>query len=163
MSVIAGFHGGERLATGHCPAAPASGLCGHAHATFARRVSQLYLGLVAFGASLALMVRADLGLGPWDVLHQGLAGVTGLSIGWVVIGTAALVLVAWLPLRLRPGFGTLSNVIVVGLVVDATIAVLPAPTSLVARVGLLAAGIVGNGIATGLFLDAGLGSGPVTV
>jgi len=93
MSVIAGFHGGERSATGHCPAAPASGLCGHAHATFARRVSQLYLGLVAFGASLALMVRADLGLGPWDVLHQGLAGVTGLSIGWVVIGGQTLVLV----------------------------------------------------------------------
>jgi uncharacterized membrane protein YczE len=160
MSVIGGFQGGERSATGHCPAALASGSCGHAHATFARRVSQLYLGLVAFGASLALMVRADLGLGPWDVLHQGLAGVTDLSIGWVVIGTAALALLAWLPLRLRPGFGTLSNVIVVGLVVDATIAVLPAPTSLVARVGLLATGIVGNGVATGLYIGAGLGSGP---
>ena len=94
MSAIAELGGDDRSATGHCPAAFASGLIGHPHATLARRLSRLHLGLVAFGASLALMVRADLGLGPWDVLHQGLAGVTGLSIGWVVIGTGAL---GWSP------------------------------------------------------------------
>jgi uncharacterized membrane protein YczE len=82
----------------------------------ARRVAWLYAGLGGFGVSLALMVRARLGLDPWDVLHQGLARRSGVSIGWVVTAVSALVLVAWIPLRQRPGFGTLSNVVVVGFV-----------------------------------------------
>src|SRR2546421_2851432 len=83
----------------------------------AARLLQLYAGLLGFGVSLALMVDAGLGLGPWDVLHQGLARRTGLGIGTIVIAVGAAVFLAWIPLRQRPGIGTVSNVIVVGLVV----------------------------------------------
>ena len=83
------------------------------------RLARLYLGLASFGVSLALMVRARLGLGPWDVLHQGIAHHLGVQLGWVTIGVSGLVLVAWIPLRQRPGLGTVSNAVIVGLVVMA--------------------------------------------
>jgi uncharacterized membrane protein YczE len=120
----------------------------------------LYTGLVLFGVSMALMLASGLGLDPWDVLHQGLAERTGLPFGWIVIGIGALVLLSWIPLRQRPGVGTISNVIVVGLAVDAALAVLPQPHHLALRVAFLVAGIVINGIATGLYIGAGLGPGP---
>lgn len=126
----------------------------------ARRLVNLYLGLVLFGVSMALMVAAGLGLSPWDVFHQGLAARTGRSLGVVVIVVAAVVLLLWVPLRQRPGFGTLSNVVVVGVVVDATLLVLPEPDHIAARAALLCAGIVANGVATGLYIGAGLGPGP---
>jgi uncharacterized membrane protein YczE len=125
-----------------------------------RRLIRLYAGLVLFGASIALMVRAGLGLGPWDVLHQGLSRQTGLPLGWVVIAVAAVVMLAWVPLRQRPGFGTLSNVVLVGLAIDATLGVLPRPESLPARSVFLGTGIVSNGLATALYIGAGLGPGP---
>jgi uncharacterized membrane protein YczE len=130
------------------------------HPSFPRRFGQLLAGLVGFGISLALMVRAELGLGPWDVLHQGVAERTDLEIGTVVIAMSALVLVLWIPLRQRPGLGTLANVVVVGVAVNATLALLPAPDHLAARLGLLVAGVVGNGAATGMYIGAGLGPGP---
>ncbi|MEU8368251.1 YczE/YyaS/YitT family protein [Micromonospora tulbaghiae] len=126
----------------------------------ARRLTQLYAGLVLYGVSMALMIRSELGLDPWDVLHQGLARQTGLSFGTVTIAVGALVLLLWIPLRQRPGLGTVSNVVVIGLVVDATLAVLPPGEGMPARVALLVAGIVANGAATGLYLGAGLGPGP---
>lgn len=125
-----------------------------------RRVAQLYAGLVLFGVSVALLVAARLGLDPWDVFHQGLARRAGLPIGWVVIAVSVVVLLAWIPLRQRPGIGTVSNVIVVGLVVDAVLPVLPQPRALAVRAAFLAAGILTNGIATGLYIGAGLGPGP---
>src|SRR5437899_1898254 len=105
------------------------------------RLLQLYAGLIGFGVSLALMVEAGLGLGPWDVLHQGLSRRTGLGIGTIVIAVGALVFLAWIPLHQRAGIGTVSNVIVVGLVVDAALQVLPEPHALAARVAFLVAGI----------------------
>jgi uncharacterized membrane protein YczE len=120
----------------------------------------LFAGLVLFGASLALMLRSGLGLGPWDVLHQGLAERTGLPIGQVVIGVAVVVLLLWFPLRQRPGFGTVSNVIVVGLAVDGTLALLPQPHPLAVRASYLILGILANAVATGLYIGAGLGPGP---
>ncbi|MFF0655384.1 YitT family protein [Micromonospora tulbaghiae] len=126
----------------------------------ARRLTQLYAGLVLYGVSMALMIRSELGLDPWDVFHQGLARQTGLSFGTVTIAVGALVLLLWIPLRQRPGLGTVSNVVVIGLVVDATLAVLPPGDGMPARVALLVAGIVANGAATGLYLGAGLGPGP---
>jgi uncharacterized membrane protein YczE len=126
----------------------------------ALRVVNLFVGLVLFGASLALMLRSGLGLGPWDVLHQGLAERIGLPIGQVVIGVAMIVLLLWIPLRQRPGFGTVSNVIVVGLAVDASLALLPEPYPLAARFGYLILGILANAVATGLYVGAGLGPGP---
>jgi uncharacterized membrane protein YczE len=124
------------------------------------RLLKLYVGLVLFGVSMALMLRAGLGLDSWDVLHQGISQRTGLQFGWVVIGVGALVLLAWVPLRQRPGLGTVSNVIVVGLAVDAALDVLPAPSPMWARVAFLVVGIVANGIATGLYIGAGFGPGP---
>jgi uncharacterized membrane protein YczE len=126
----------------------------------ARRLLNLYVGLVLFGLSIALMVRAELGLASWDVLHQGIAERTGVDFGWVVIGVAALVLLLWVPLRERPGFGTLSNVVVVGLAADVALDVLPTVHKLVVRALLLGAGILLNGLATGLYIGAGLGPGP---
>jgi uncharacterized membrane protein YczE len=125
-----------------------------------RRLVNLYAGLVLFGASMALMLVSGLGLGPWDVLHQGLAERTGLPIGWIVIGVGTLVLLLWVPLRQRPGLGTVSNVVVVGLAVDASLAVLPVPRQLLARCAFLVGGVVANGAATGLSIGAGLGPGP---
>jgi uncharacterized membrane protein YczE len=106
------------------------------------------------------MIRARLGLDSWDVLHQGLARQTGLPFGWIVIGVGAVVLILLIPLRQRPGFGTASNVIVVGLAVDAALTVLPHPRPLILRAAFLTAGILSNGIATGLYIGAGMGPGP---
>lgn len=125
-----------------------------------RRALQLLIGLWLFGASVALLVRSQLGLDPWDVLHQGLSERTGISIGVVVIVTSLVVLALWIPLRQRPGIGTVANVVLVGLSLDATLTVLPPVTALPWQLGFLAAGILGNGVATGLYIGAGLGPGP---
>lgn len=123
------------------------------------RVGWLYGGLGGFGLSLALMVKARLGLDPWDVLHQGVARCLGVPIGWVVIAVSAVVLVAWIPLRQRPGFGTASNVVVVGLVVNAALGVIPSPGQLALRMMMLAGAVVLNGAATACYIGAGFGPG----
>ena len=125
-----------------------------------RRLAQLYLGLVLYGISLALMVRAHLGLDPWDVLHEGLASRLPLTFGQVVIVVGAMVLIAWIPLRQRPGLGTVSNVFVIGLAVDAALAVLPAPEPMAWRIAFLVAGVVLNAVATAAYIGARLGPGP---
>ncbi|MEW1700997.1 hypothetical protein [Streptomyces sp. NPDC091278] len=134
-----------------------SGLRGR-HLT--RRLVQLYVGLTLYGASAALLVRSGLGLEPWGVLHQGLAGRTGLTIGVVSIVVGAAVLLLWIPIRQRPGLGTVSNVFVVGLAMDAALALVPDVRQLAWRIGLLVAGIVLNGVATGLYIAARFGPGP---
>ncbi|MFE3790148.1 membrane protein YczE [Streptomyces goshikiensis] len=125
-----------------------------------RRLSQLYVGLALYGASSAFLVRAGLGLDPWDVFHQGLAERLGWSIGTVSVAVGALVLLLWVPLRQRPGLGTVSNVFAVGLSMDATLAVLPDAHGPVPQAALLTAGIVLNGVATGLYISAAFGPGP---
>ncbi len=130
------------------------------HGRLGRRSIQLYAGLALYGASSALLVRAGLGLEPWNVLHQGLAELTGLTIGVVSIVVGAAVLLLWIPLRQRPGLGTVSNVFVVGLAMDGTLALLPDARALAVRVPLLLAGIVLNGVATGLYIAADFGPGP---
>jgi len=125
-----------------------------------RRLAQLYAGLVLYGASMALMIRAGLGLDPWDVLHQGLAERVPLSFGEVTIVVGALVLLAWIPLRQWPGFGTVSNVVVIGLAVDATLAALPAPDAMPLRIGFMLAGVGLNGVASAAYIGARLGPGP---
>ncbi|WUA98045.1 hypothetical protein OG974_04210 [Streptomyces sp. NBC_00597] len=125
-----------------------------------RRLLQLYAGLALYGASSAFLVRAGLGLDPWDVFHQGLAQRTGWSIGTVSVAVGALVLLLWVPLRQRPGLGTFSNVFAIGLTMDATLAVVPDVRGALAQAALMAAGIVLNGAATGLYIAARFGAGP---
>ena len=124
------------------------------------RLPRLMLGLVLCGVGIATMVRAELGLGPWDVLHQGVAELTGVTIGSVTILVGLVVLVLWLPLRERLGLGTLLNVIVIGLTVDATLAVLQTPDHAAARWALLLVGPVLFAIGSGFYIGAGLGPGP---
>jgi uncharacterized membrane protein YczE len=125
-----------------------------------RRLIQLYLGLVAYGASSGLQVRAGLGLDPWDVFHQGLSHRLHISIGVIVIAVGALVLLAWIPLRQRPGLGTISNVVVLGLALNATLSIVPTPHALAVRVLCMVGGIVLCGIATGMYIGARFGPGP---
>ncbi len=125
-----------------------------------RRLVQLLVGLVAAGVGIGLIVRSDLGLGPWDVLHQGLAERTGVPMGMVVIAVGVVVLAAWVPLRQRLGLGTLLNVIVVGTVLDLSLAVLPVVEGLALRAVLLGTGVVAVGLGSGLYIGAGLGPGP---
>ena len=125
-----------------------------------RRAPRLLGGLVLFGLGIALMVRADLGLAPWDVLHQGLAERTGIPIGRVTILVGAAVLLLWIPLRERPGLGTIANVLVIGVVEDAALAVIDRPPAMAARIGMLLFGIYLFGPGSGLYIGAGLGPGP---
>jgi uncharacterized membrane protein YczE len=125
-----------------------------------RRLTQLYLGLIGYGVGMSLQVQSRLGLDPWDVFHQGIARRLHVSLGSVVIAVGALVLIAWIPLRQRPGLGTISNVIVLGSVLDLALAVVPVPHSLPLRIGDLAVAIVLVGAATGLYIGADFGPGP---
>ncbi|MEU0161176.1 hypothetical protein ABZ154_20685 [Streptomyces sp. NPDC006261] len=125
-----------------------------------RRLVQLYVGLTLYGASSALLVRAGLGLEPWGVLHQGLTELTGISIGVVSIIVGAIVLLLWIPLRQRPGLGTVSNVFVVGLAMDGTLALVGDLDGFGIRIPVMVLGIVLNGVATGLYISARFGPGP---
>ena len=125
-----------------------------------RRLAQLYLGLILYGLSMGLIIGSTLGNMPWDVLHQGAAKQTGVSIGTAAAIVGVLVLLAWIPLRERPGIGTISNVIVISVAVDVFLNVLPVPGPLAARIGYAAVGIVLNGVATAAYIGAALGPGP---
>lgn len=113
-----------------------------------------------YGSSMALLIRSQLGNMPWDVLHQGLARHLHHSIGTISIVVGAIVLLLWIPLREKPGFGTVSNVVVIGISVDAALALLPATGSLPVRVLLAGAGITLNAVATAAYIGARLGPGP---
>ncbi|MDX5626674.1 MULTISPECIES: hypothetical protein [unclassified Brenneria] len=125
-----------------------------------RRLIQLYIGLTLYGVSTAMFVRANLGADPWNVFHLGAARIFSLNVGMVMIIVGALVLLLWIPLRQRPGLGTVSNVIVVGLAADAALMLMSPPASLLARSALLAAAIAVNALATGMYIGAGFGAGP---
>ena len=125
-----------------------------------RRLPQLLFGLVLYGASLALMVRGALGLAPWDVLHSGFIRHVPITLGQAVVLFSFVVLLLWVPLRETPGVGTVANALVVGLAADATLAVLAEPEGTAARVALMVAGVVLNGLATALYIGSQLGRGP---
>ena len=124
------------------------------------RVVQLYLGLVLYGFSASLLVLSRLGLDPWDVFHQGLARHSRLAIGTWSILVGVVVLVLWIPLRQRPGIGTVSNVVLIGGTMDVVLSQLSPPHALSLRIVCLVAGVVLNGVATGAYIGAGLGPGP---
>ena len=125
-----------------------------------RRLFQLFWGLGLYGFSMALMLRANLGLDPWDVLHQGMAPRLGLSFGMTVNLVGAIVLLLWWPLRQRPGIGTVANIVLIGTAVDLSLILLPTPEGFAMRAAWLGTGIVLNGIAGGAYIGAGLGPGP---
>lgn len=125
-----------------------------------RRLIQLYVGLVTFAFGEALIIQARLGVMSWDVLHQGLAKHFGLSIGQWSIIVGVLVLLLWIPLREKPGLGTVSNVLVIGACLDLFLRSVPVPTSIGWRVGLLLIGILINGVATAAYIGARFGPGP---
>jgi uncharacterized membrane protein YczE len=125
-----------------------------------RRLVQLYAGLVLYGVSASMLLLAGLGVDPWDVFHQGLSRRFGLGVGTWAIIVGLLVLLLWIPLRQRPGFGTLNNVLLVGLVIDVVLDTVPPVHGLLARVVVMCAGVILNGIATGAYIGAGLGPGP---
>ena len=125
-----------------------------------RRLPQLLVGIPVLGVGIAMTLQARLGVSPYDVLHQGIAAKTGRSIGTVVIVVGLVILVFWIPLRQRPGLGTVLNTLTVGLVIDLALHVVPEPDLLAARIPLLVAGIVITGLGMGLYIGAGLGPGP---
>ncbi|MDR2281204.1 MAG: hypothetical protein LBE07_10175 [Gordonia sp. (in: high G+C Gram-positive bacteria)] len=128
--------------------------------SWTRRLFLLYAGLALYGASMAMILRAGLGNMPWDVLHQGIAEHTHLSIGTVSIIVGAAVLLAWIPLRQRPGLGTVSNVLVLGIVFDLVAPHLPDSPALVVAIPMMLGGIVLNAFATVMYIGARLGPGP---
>jgi uncharacterized membrane protein YczE len=125
-----------------------------------RRVPQLFAGLALYGTSMALQVRAGLGLNPWDVLHQGLTLHAPWSFGVTTAITGVVVLLLWIPLRQRPGVGTVANVLVIAVGVDIALALIQTPTVLWGRIVMMVAGIVLNGVATAAYVGARLGPGP---
>ena len=124
------------------------------------RLPRLFLGLALAGVGIALVVRGKLGLGPWDVLHQGISQRTGVPIGMVVVGVGFGVLLLWLPLRQRLGVGTVANALVVGTVLDLALSVIPELAGTAVHWVLLVAGTVAVGLGSGLYLSADLGPGP---
>ena len=124
------------------------------------RFPRLLLGLFLFGAGSALQVQAHLGLSPWEVLHQGIAARTPLSIGVASIGVSLLVLLLWIPLRQALGVGTISNAVLIGAFIDLVIFLIPTPDAVVARWALLVGGILLVGIGSGFYIGVHLGPGP---
>lgn len=124
------------------------------------RLVRLALGLVLFGVSIAFMLAAGVGVDSWDVFHQGVALLTNMSFGLIAVATSVGVLVVWIPLRQRPGLGTVANAVVVGPVVDLTLRYVATPAQLHGQIAMLVFGVVLNGVATGLYIGAGLGPGP---
>ena len=124
-----------------------------------RRITQLLIGLAMYGISLAMFIRAGLGLDPWDVFHQGLAGKLGWSIGTVVVVVSFLVLLLWIPLRQMPGFGTLANAVLVGVFADLGLALIPAFSHLGGQIAMLGGAVLLNGIASACYIGARLGPG----
>jgi uncharacterized membrane protein YczE len=126
----------------------------------ARRIIQLLIGLVLYGIALSLMLRAAIGVAPWDVLSQGIVKQTGISFGWVTNIVGAFVLLLWIPIRQKPGLGTIANVLLIGPSAELGLALIPQVDNLAIRIPLFAGGLVLLAIATGLYIGARLGPGP---
>jgi uncharacterized membrane protein YczE len=127
---------------------------------FVERLSRCVLGLAGFGSGIAFFVQADIGVPPWDVFHQGISERSGLGLGTVLIIVAFFVLLLWIPLRIRPGIGTILNAVEIGLVENVVQDALPSPDSPVVKVAFMAAGMLCIALGSGLYIGAELGSGP---
>ncbi|GLW76724.1 YczE/YyaS/YitT family protein [Actinokineospora globicatena] len=125
-----------------------------------RRLPQLFAGLALYGFSTGLQIEAALGLAPWDVLHEALHKITGLSFGTVTALTSVLVLLCWIPIRQRPGVGTIANVLLVSTSIDLTLWLVPAPEAMATRIVLMVVAVGLNGLATAAYIGVRLGPGP---
>lgn len=125
-----------------------------------RRVTQLLVGLVLFGVGCGLTVQAGLGVDPWTVLAEGIARRTGVGIGWIANILGALVMLLWIPLRQRPGIGTVANILVVGTCIQATVTIVPPVRGFWWQFVVMLAGILVVAVATGLYIGARFGAGP---
>jgi uncharacterized membrane protein YczE len=132
----------------------------HPRLLMTRRVSQLIVGLFLYGVAIGMMVRAGIGVGPWDVLSQGISAHTGIPFGWVTNIVGALVLLLWIPIRQKPGIGTVVNVLLIGPSAQVALLLIPAQTALGSRLLLFAGGLALLAIATGLYIGARFGPGP---
>jgi uncharacterized membrane protein YczE len=128
--------------------------------SMSRRVAQCVIGLIIAGTGVALIVDADIGLAPWDVLHKGISRHTGIGVGTVIIIVGFALLALWIPLRVRPGLGTVLNAVLIGATVNVVLPLLPEPDNLAVQLAEMAAGVVAFGIGTALYIGAGLGPGP---
>ncbi|MEY2741337.1 MAG: YczE/YyaS/YitT family protein [Ilumatobacteraceae bacterium] len=126
----------------------------------AERLVRCIAGLAVFGVGISLQMEAGLGSPPWDVFHQGVSARTGVSVGRVIILTGACLMLLWIPLRQRPGLGTVLNAIVIGLVADVVLGALETPASLAVRIAMMVVGILVTGFGTGLYIGSALGPGP---
>lgn len=125
-----------------------------------RRLVQLMVGLSFYGISMAMMIRGNLGLAPWDALHIGMTEHLRVSFGWIVVGVSFVVLLLWIPLREMPGLGTIANALTIGTVADLTLQVLGTPDHLGERFALTVGGVFLCGLGSALYIGAQLGRGP---
>ncbi|HEV7525191.1 MAG TPA: hypothetical protein VGP92_09500 [Acidimicrobiia bacterium] len=125
-----------------------------------RRIPPLVGGLFVLGFAISVSVRAQLGVSPWDVFHQGIAEATGLSFGLVVVLVGLVVLLTWIPLHQRLGVGTVLNTLSVGFIANLGLYLIPEQHRLVVRIPMLLASIVMFGVGGGLYIGSGLGPGP---
>ncbi|MFK7917211.1 MAG: YitT family protein [Ilumatobacter sp.] len=124
------------------------------------RIARCVFGLALFGIGITLIIQADLGAAPWDVFHTGVSELTGVSTGWIIVITGVLLLVLWIPLRERPGLGTILNATVIGIVVDLTMPVIDESNTLAVQLAMMFGGVVLIAIGSGFYIGAGLGPGP---
>ncbi len=128
--------------------------------SFPVRLAKLLVGLVIYGIGVGLTVQAGIGLAPWDVLAQGIAKQTALSFGWATVTVSIMVLLLWIPLKVKPGLGSILNALMIGLVADATMHVVTAPEDYLLRLGLFIFGMAVISFATGMYISCGMGKGP---
>ena len=124
------------------------------------RLITLFAGLFVYGLGVALTVHAGIGIAPWDVFAQGIAIQSGLTFGVSTVVVSTLVLICWIPLKVKPGFGTVANAVLIGLFADFWLLILPELTAYWQQLGMFLLGVVVVAIATGLYISSKLGSGP---
>ena len=124
------------------------------------RIIRCVIGLAFFGIGISMVMDARIGAPPWDVFHQGVADRVDREVGTVIIATGAVLMLLWIPLRQKPGIGTILNAIEIGLVANVALAILPRPDSVLVQVPMMLGGVVVTAIGSGLYIGSGLGPGP---
>ena len=125
-----------------------------------RRLVRCVIGLSLFSVGISMQMNANIGAPPWDVFHQGIANQTGISIGKIIVLTGSSLLLLWIPLKQKPGLGTILNALEIGLVADIALGIIPEPSNILIRILMALSGIVVVAIGSGLYIGSALGPGP---